>query len=282
MLRRDITMGVFRYVTVAVLGCWWFGDGSNRVHAQGLPPAEDSRQSMLRETMLGILPFQANVDSSRAQKECIVLPVQPANDRLEGPHGESLVSTHCEVVAYQALGRPLTRWILAHYRWTSQFTAKDQTRGPDSRDSVREEEAVLFEATEPGQVRLVWHQRIETGEYGVWRSITPEVAPTSQGTTLLSVMTCLNGTGGCSQEFLQRHADGRWYGVRQEWLNQLPGGSIGRIRHGIRIDPQSLRGEAGYYADRDPNCCPSQRLVADLQLRGDSLVLRRQTVITEP
>ncbi len=95
-------------------------------------------------------------------------------------------------------------------------------------------------------------------------------------------MTCLNGTGGSSQEFLQRHADGRWYGVRQEWLDQLPGGSIGRIRHGIRIDPQSLRGEVGYYADRDPNCCRSRRLLVDLQLRGDSLVLRRQTVIAEP
>jgi hypothetical protein len=281
-LRRHVMVGVFRCVMIAVLVWWWLGYGGDSVHAQSLPPAEDSRQSMLREAMLGILPSQANVDSARAQKECIVLPVQPANDRLQGPHGDSLVSTHCEVVAYQALGRPLTRWKIAHYRWTSLFTAEDQTRGLDARDTVTEKEAVLFEAPAPGQVRPVWHERIETGEYGVWRSITPEVAPTSQGTTLLSVMLCLNGTGGCGQEFLQRHADGRWYGVRQEWLDQLPGGFIGRIRHGIHIDPQSLRGEAGYYADRNPNCCPSQRLVVDLQLRGDSLVLRRQTVIAEP
>jgi hypothetical protein len=201
MLRRNVMVGVFRCVTIAVLVCLWLGHGSDRVHAQSLPPAEDSRQSMLREAMLGILPSQANVDSARAQKECIVLPVQPANDRLQGPHGDSVVSTHCEVVAYQALGRPLTRWIIAHYRWTSLFTAEDQTRGPDTRDTVTEEEAVLFEAPAPGQVRPVWHERIETGEYGVWRSITPEVAPTSQGTTLLSVMLCLNGTGGCGQEF---------------------------------------------------------------------------------
>jgi hypothetical protein len=32
----------------------------------------------------------------------------------------------------------------------------------------------------------------------------------------------------------------------------------------------------------DPNCCPSQRLVVDLELRADSLVLRRQTVVAEP
>jgi hypothetical protein len=59
-------------------------------------------------------------------------------------------------------------------------------------------------------------------------------------------------------------------------LDQLPAAFIGHIRHGVRIDPPSLRGEAGFYGDGDPNCCPSQRLVVDLELRGDSLVLRRQ------
>ena len=281
MLQRNVIVKASRSVTIPVLVCW-FGCGSDRVLAQNLPRAEDSRQSMLREAMLGILSSQANVDSARAQKECIVLPVQPANDRLQGPHGDSLVSTHCEVAAYQVLGRPLTRWIIAHYRWTSQFTAEDQKRGPDARNTVTEEEAVLFEAPAPGRVRPVWHERIETGEHGVWRSITPEVAPTSQGTTLLSVMTCVNGTGGCGQEFLQRHVDGRWYGVRQEWLDKLPRGFIGRIRHGIRIDPQSLRGEAGFYGEGDANCCPSQSLLVDLSLRGESLVLLRQSVVATP
>jgi len=282
MLQRNVLARASRSVTIPALVCCWLGCGSDRVLTQNLPPAEDSRQSMLREAMLGILSSQANVDSARAQKECIVLPVQPANDRLQGPHGDSLVSANCEVTAYQVLRRPLTRWIIAHYRWTSQFTAEDQTRGPDARDTVTEEEAVLFEAPAPGRVRPVWHDRIETGEFGVWRSITPEVAATSQGTTLLSVVTCVNGTGGCSQEFLQRHADGRWYGVRQVWLDQLPRGSIGRTRHGIRIDSQSLRGEASFYGEGDANCCPSQRLLVNLSLRGDSLVLLRQTAVAAP
>jgi hypothetical protein len=98
----------------------------------------------------------------------------------------------------------------------------------------------------------------------------------------LSVMTCVNGTGGCSQEFLQRHADGRWRGVEQTWLDELPGGFMGRIRHRVRIDPQTLRVEAGYYGDNDPNCCPSQRLVFELQLHGDALILLRQSVRAEP
>jgi hypothetical protein len=47
----------------------------------------------------------------------------------------------------------------------------------------------------------------------------------------ISVMSCVNGTGGCGQEFIERHLDGRWYPVRQDWLDQLPQGFLGRIRH---------------------------------------------------
>jgi hypothetical protein len=282
MLQRNVLVKALRRVTIGVLICCSIGCGSDPALAQILPSAGDSRQGMLSEAMLGVLPPQANVTAARAQKQCIGLPVNPANDRLQGPHGDSLVGTHCEVVSYQGLGGPQARWIIALYRWTSLFTAEDKTRGPSARDTVTEHEAVLFEAIATGQVRPVWHERIETGEYSAWRSITPEVASTSPATTLLSVMMCVNGTGGCGQEFLQRHADGRWYGVRQDWLDQLPTGFIGRIRHGIRIDPTSLRGEAGFYGDRDPNCCPSQRLLVDLELHSDSLVLRRQTVVAEP
>jgi hypothetical protein len=282
VLQRNIIVRALRYIPGAVLVCWWLGCGSDRVLAQILPPAENSGPSMLHEAMLGLLPAQANVADARAQRECLILPVKPANDRLQGPHGDFLVSTHCEVIAYEALGRAPAGWIAARYRWTSLFSAENKARGPAARDTVTEEEPVLFEVRAPGQVRPVWHERFDAGEYGVWRSITPEVASTSRGTTLLSVMSCVNGTGGCSQEFLQHHADGRWHGVRQDWLDQLPAGFIGRIRHGIRIDPPSLRGEAGFYGDGDPNCCPSQRLMIDLELSGDSLVLRRQVVVAEP
>jgi hypothetical protein len=155
------------------------------------------------------------------------------------------------------------------------FTAEDTTRGPDARDTVTKEEVVLFERATPESVRPVWHARFETGPYAVWRSMTLEVAPTRDNTPLVSIMSCVNGTGGCSQEFLHRHADDRWFVVNQNWLNELPNGFAGRIRHGVRIEPQTLRAEAGFYGDDDPNCCPSQVLEADLLLRGDTLVLRQ-------
>lgn len=254
-----------------------------RVDAQALPPPDDTRQSMLREAMLGLLPAQAGVPETRAQHDCLRLPVGLPNDRLQGPHGDSLLSTRCDVVAHQILtSAPPARWIAARYRWTSLFTAEDTARGPAARDTVTEEEVVLFDASQSAHLRAVWHARFETGPYAIWRSVTPEIAPTGEGTTLLSVMSCVNGTGGCGQEFLHRHSDGRWFPVRQTWLDQLPPGFLGRIRHGVRIDPTTLRGEAGFYGDQDANCCPSQRLVVDLALRDDSLMLLRHAVVREP
>lgn len=274
MVSAALTVALAVLVVCAILG------GAKSARAQALPAPGDTRHSMLREAMLGLLPAQAGVPEAHARHDCLELPVDPPSDRLQGPHGDSLISAHCDVVAYQILtSAPPGRWIAARYRWTLLFTAEDTARGSTARDTVTEEEVVLFDASQPAQVRAVWHARFETADYAIWRSVTPEIAPTGEGTMLLSVMSCVNGTGGCGQEFLHRHRDGRWFPVWQSWLDQLPHGFAGRIIHGVRIDPVTLRGEAGFYGDRDPNCCPSQRLIVDLALRGDSLVLRRHAVV---
>jgi hypothetical protein len=231
------------------------------------PPADD--------LMPGLLKGQAALPLIRAQHECLTLPVDPPDDRLQGPHGDTLVSSRCEVIGFTDAGvtRP-AKWVIARYSWLSVFTAEDAARGKDARDTAKEEEAVLFEVVPAGRVRPVWHMRIDTGEYGVWRSVTPEIGAAPGGGVLLSVMLCVNGTGGCTQDFLHRHADGRWFPVEQTWLDHLPAGYAGRIRHGVRIDVRTLHAEAGFYGDADPNCCPSQVLAADLAIEGDALVLR--------
>jgi hypothetical protein len=221
--------------------------------------------------MEGVLAAPTVIAAARARQECIDLPVSPL-EGSQAPHGDTIMSTQCQVVAFEPSG--LSRWIVARYVWTLVFTAEDSTRGADARDTITQEEAVLFETAPGDSIRPVWHIRFETGPYGVWRSITPEVATTREGTALLSIMSCVNGTGGCTQQFLHRHANGRWFPVTQSWLKALPNGSIGRIRHGVRIVPQTLHGTAGFYDDGDANCCPSHVLEVDLLLRGDVLLLR--------
>lgn len=250
--------------------------------APGLPTPGDSRHSMLRQAILGLLRDQRATLAAEVRKRCLKLPVDPPNDRLEGPHGDTLVSETCRVAEVRPLGTgALSQWTMARYQWTSIFTAEDRSRGEDARDTDAEEEVVVFYAPDIGQLHPVWHARFETGAYAAWRSITPELAVTAAGTTLLSVMSCVNGTGGCSQEFLQRTGEGRWSGINQVWLDQLPAGFAGRILHGVRIDPTTLRGVAGFYGDHDPNCCPSERLEVDLELEGDALVLRHENVVKE-
>jgi hypothetical protein len=246
-----------------------------RADAQALPSPNAFPSDMPGDAILGLMPAQPAISVARARSDCLTLPVDPPNDRLQGPHGDTLLSAQCNVTSFEAVdvGR-LGRWSAAHYKGTSVFSAEDTEKGKDARDTVTEEEAVLFERVASGTVRPVWHLRIESGGYGVWRSVTNEIGATAEGTMLLSVMLCANGTGGCQQEFLHRHASARWFAVRQTWLEQLPDGYLGRIRHGVRIDPRTLRAEAGFYADEDPNCCPSQTLIADLTIRRDALVLR--------
>lgn len=240
----------------------------------------DPRQSMLRAAMRGILLGQASVPDTQARHQCLLLPADPPDVRLQGPHGDSLLTTRCEVVAYRRMGPEAPAgWITARYRWTSVFTVEDPVHARTTRDTVTEEEVVVLAVTQPDHVRAVWHKRFETGSYAIWWSVTPELASTPRGTILFSVRSCVNGTGGCSQDFLQRYPDGRWAPVRQVWLDKLPRGFAERIRHGVRIDPRALQGEAAFCAEREPNCWPSARLVVQLQLRGDSLVLLRHDII---
>jgi hypothetical protein len=266
---------------IAVFLCNRLLFGVDSVLGQSSMP--EQLQGSLSEAMSGILPNASAVSALVAARQCVQLPVLPANDRLQGPHGTTLISTKCEVVAYHAVeGPPAGGWVTARYRWTSVFTAEDSARGPAARDTAIEEEAVLFDSPQSGKLRPVWHARFDNGEYGVYRSITPQVASTTQGTILLSVAYCVNGTGGCSQEFLQRRVDGRWRPVRQVWLEQLPVGFSQHILHGVRIEPRTLKGEAGFYGRSDPNCCPSQVLRVALAVRGDSLVLIRQKIVSLP
>jgi hypothetical protein len=250
--------------------------------ADAMSALQDRRQGQTSGAGFVVLVDQPLVTANRAENECLVLPVDAPDERLLGPHGDTLITTKCSVIGYEAVDRGSPpKWFAAHYEWTSVFTAEDSTRGNAAQDTATEEDVVLYELAQRDQLRPVWHARFEADTFGIWRSIVPEVVSLGDGTMLLSMMACVNGTGGCSQDFLHRRSDGSWLDVRQRWLEQLPGGFVGRIRHGVRIDPYTLQGEPGFYRDDDPNCCPSQQLLVVLDFRDESLVLREKPIVKD-
>jgi hypothetical protein len=217
-----------------------------------------------QETLTG----QTAVGASVAEKQCMTLPAASVEERIEVPHSGSLLRARCEVVEFRRLN---ARWSAALYRWTLEF----------AQGAASEEEAVLFEALDAQRLRPEWHARYETGAFADWRSVAPEVSVNAQR-VLLSVTRCVNGTGGCSQEFLVRRPGGQWAEVTQAWLNQLPEGFNRRMYKGFVIDPDTLRGEAGFYSDGDANCCPSEQISFEVRLEGEAMRLVNYRVAKQP
>ena len=143
---KKLTIPAVGAAAVMGLQAILFGLDTARVLAQNLPAPEDTRHSMLREAMLGLLTGQPSIPEIEARQHCLTLPVDAPNDRLQSPHGSHLISTHCEILPDQPLDRLLPEgWITSRYRWSSVFTAEDTTRGIDAQDRVTEEEVVLFQ-----------------------------------------------------------------------------------------------------------------------------------------
>src|SRR5690242_5305646 len=95
--------------------------------------AQAARAQEFGEPVGAILKNTQAVSSSNAAKTCVTLPVLPPDDRLQGPHGDKLISTKCEVMEYH----PAAHWSTALYRWNSVFTAEDKKRGPEARDAAQ-------------------------------------------------------------------------------------------------------------------------------------------------
>ena len=236
--------------------------------------------------LAGVLAPPVAVSLAAARATCpAVITSSPAAYEIEGPHGDARLSQTCVVRDYRELGRAgQAAYAYGRYRVTSVFSAEDPTRGPEARDTVPEEVVVLFRSGEqaaPGVA--MWQMRYEIGLYGALRSITPQVAdtPSALDGFLLRIEECVNGTGGCTQDFLHFRR-GVWAAVDEAWWGQLPAHIRSRVLHGVHIDARTLHAEAGLYRPDDPNCCPSDLLTAQLRLLGDSLVLESHQVQLQP
>lgn len=144
---------------------------------------------------------------------------------------------------------------------------------PDSTSKVVEIVASALYAARSAQqpFRLQW---IGAQFPELVRSIYPELVRRPDGSAFVGITYCINGTGGCWQEYLSRRR-GRWFTITEAWRRQLPALPGGRVGKGEGVDLATLVGRYGFYADDDANCCPSRELLIHLVLRRDSLFLVR-------
>ena len=100
----------------------------------------------------------------------------------------------------------------------------------------------------------------------------------SNGGTPVSYLTCLNGTGGCTQHFL--FGQGTWEVVAQPYLRVLEEllPQDWSLHKGRLIDLDTLRGTQPITRPGDANCCPSGMIEFVVELSDGALHLVSATV----
>ena len=218
-------------------------------------------------------PVSLPVDS--VHRGCVALPYQ---ERFREPPRQ----TACSIVRFVPLDSAAgAAWAYGLYRHASIH----QFKGASTPDTVVELELVLFSSRHGpvGRLEAVAHVR---EAYDGFRDMSAAVSATPDG-LLLATEFCLNGTGGCGQEY------SKWDGHRWRAVAD-PSGPLRSYLAGLgvlsgrgdprlgapRIDPHTLLGTSSLYSPGDPNCCPSHRVEFALAL-GDTTfrVLRARVLV---
>ena len=210
-----------------------------------------------------------SVAESDARTKCTVVPHREL-------YVEPPVSHECRVVSFDTLPRGATgsRWSYVVQRHTTVYRFRDSA-GVAKPDTMIEIETILFSARDPRLLTAIVHAREEEQ---MIRSITPDVAD-RPGERLVSVEFCVNGTGGCWQEFWRGDVEG-WspiadpIAVIQPRVLQAFNGDSSHQTRSPRIDVRTLRGVAQIAARGDGNCCPSHRAEFQLAFDADRLGFR--------
>jgi hypothetical protein len=97
----------------------------------------------------------------------------------------------------------------------------------------------------------------------------------TSGDVFLALSLCLNGTGGCGDQYL-RFDRGRWRPLTQPFARDLQARLPPEhwLHKGRQLDLETLSGVWPVSASGDGNCCPSLEMPFSLRLEGDALILR--------
>jgi hypothetical protein len=192
-------------------------------------------------------------------------------------------STTCRVIRYVPLDSTSDAiWSYALYHHTSVY----HSAGSSQPDTIPELELVLLAAPLDSVDHLAAVAHTRADHNGII-DMSVAVADHPNG-VLLGVEFCLNGTGGCWQEFLHRSGP-QWrelpdpYGLLVPELRRMgvvvgPQGSRLAMP---RINTRTLRGVISLYGPRDANCCPSRRAEFQLELTRQGFRLLELTVLPD-
>lgn len=239
------------------------------VYAQSFPVEE--------RPIAGVLQGAVRLADATVRKGCPPLVTKATMPDEVTSRGKALKSWCTVDTVYKQPVADFTRWLAAVYTRHVEVAA-DSFRRKDlhfTRDTAHAVTAVLYSWTDGA---LPWKPEwTATVPREVTRSVEPSVAPRPDKSAFASIRYCINGTGGCWQHYLHRR-DQKWTEVVETFWKQLTPIENGRIATGPGIDVATLTGSFAVYAPEDANCCASRIVEVALELRRDSLVLKRQVL----
>jgi hypothetical protein len=154
--------------------------------------------------------------------------------------------------------RYITRYVYPADSVKRHYVPKDTT------DTTEVLDVVLYSSRGRDSLRAEWQSWVDRR---ITRDLIPTMAPRASG-ALFSILSCVNGTGGCQQHFVLR-ATGAWVAVTEPYYADLARRfGPNPFWKGVVVDVRTLRGTVGLYSNRDSNCCPSRQLHLTLALRG--------------
>lgn len=199
-------------------------------------------------------------------------------------YGKPMNPESCQVVGLDSLGSAGgADYFFARYLSTAEFS--DEVEGSWKCEADR---AILLETPVNTSSPSGSENHFEAGArqaLPVWRDaaertfwfIRNATLTDHEGTPLLSILYCLNGTGGCWDYLLIRDGP-HWRPLEKDstWdlvYAQLPGGY--RTHKSPAIDIEHLKWEQHIASQNDANCCPSGRLLLDLDIVEGKLSVKR-------
>ena len=193
---------------------------------------------------------------------------------MDWEEGLEIQELDCEVVDSTSITGPQEGRV-----WMYKYLRRAIWRYEPVVDTLALDELVLVEAHAGREERQI-----------IWRLVSERAisflgqveSAISEGRVLVSYFECLNGTGGCGQQFLLGEEE--WSVVAQPYLDELetlvPEGW--RLHKGRRIDIQTMEGVQPIAKPTDGNCCPSGRIDFTVVLREGRLELLGAVVSGDP